>query len=822
MWRTRVTLRTFASITLLCGWFIGCAHFNQDTKPPADIAEILKAAQTSFDRGDFEAAIAGWEKAFPLLIAAGDESRQIDVLTSLGSAQISIGRYDLAIKNMTAARARAEAADDTEQRILALNALGTAYTFAPRAAMAGMTGMDAHADHHPPEHDPEAILKEALSLARETKDAHLQASSLNNLGNYFARSPDRYDDARAAYEKAGHLAEAADALLACRAFANAAVAASETTEHEAAAAFNAKARSLAERIADSHDKAFLLLTIGQTAEKLARLDAPSAAMHRKVARDAYERAITIANILSDFRARSYACGYLGAMALEEGRLDEAEQFTRRAMLAAQQGSLPDSLYRWQWQNARLLKARWKKDHSIAHLDASITFYDAATQGVQFIRNDIALEHGNSPRHSTFREKIGALYFEYADALLHRAQATQGDAILNDRQKANEVAALYLRAQTTVEQVKAVELENYFQDECVHLLKSKQKEVQDVDATTAVIYFIPLADRTEILVSFRYKQFFRAVSKLTAQQLRKLAERLHSQIADVDQADEFEPYQQTAQLLYKELIAPIRAELDARKIQTLVFVPDGALRTVPMSVLFDGNHHLIEDFAVAITPGLELLEPKAITRTHVQLLSGGLSVDRAGFKPLTYVPAELAAIGKFYPDATVLQDQNFIQPRLERAMEERPYSIVHVASHAVFGDDASKSFLLTFDGRMRLDDVERLLRPYQLRDHPVELLTLSACQCATTDDQEQAALGIAGIAVKAGARSAVAALWSVDEQATLELMTDFYAQLSRTSTDGKAQISKAQAMRTAQIKMLRGQRFDHPYHWAGFLVIGNWL
>lgn len=822
MWRTAVALQTFVGASLLCACFIGCNHFDHNAKPPPDIGAILKSAQSSSDRGDFESAIASWERALPPLIATGDQPTQIDVRTNLGCAQISIGRYDLAIENLTAACAQAEAADDIERRILALNALGTAYTFAPQAGMQAMTAMDAHANHHPLPHDPEAILKQALSLARQTKDAHLQACSLNNLGNYFARSPDHYEDARAAYEEAGQLAEASDVLLACRAFANAAVAASETTQKEAAAHFNAKAMSLAIRSADSHDKAFLLLTIGQTAEKLARQDAASAEAQHKVARDAYEQANTLADKIGDQRARSYASGYLGSMALGEGRLDEAEQFTRRAILAAQQGSLPDPLYRWQWQNARLLRTRWQKDHSIAHLDKAITFYDAATQGVQFIRNDIALEHGNSPRHRTFREKIGALYFEYADVLLQRAQATQGDAALNDRQKADAVAALYLRAQATVEQVKAVELENYFQDECVHLLKSKQKEVQDVDATTAVIYFIPLTDRIEILVSFRDKQFFRAASKLTAEQLRKLAERLHSQIADVDQADEFEPYQQTAQLLYKELIAPIRAELDSRKIQTLVFVPDGALRTVPMSVLFDGQHHLIEDFAIAITPGLELLEPKAIARTNVQLLSGGLSVERAGFKPLTYVPAELAAIGKFYPGATVLQDHNFIEPRLERAMQERPYSIVHVASHAVFGDDASKSFLLTFDGRMRLDDVERLLRPYQLRDHPVELLTLSACQCATTDNQERAALGIAGIAVKAGARSAVAALWSVDEQATLELMTNFYAELSRTAADGKSQVSKAQAMRAAQIKMLRGQRFDHPYHWAGFLVIGNWL
>jgi CHAT domain-containing protein len=393
----------------------------------------------------------------------------------------------------------------------------------------------------------------------------------------------------------------------------------------------------------------------------------------------------------------------------------------------------------------------------------------------------------------------------------------------DKRQADAVADLYIQAQSTVEQVKAVELENYCQDESDHLLKSKQKDVQDVDATTAVVYLIPLADRTEILVSFKGKQFFRAKSKLTGARLKRAAEILRAQISDLDQVGEFEPYQRTAAYLYKELIAPIRDELNRRQIQTLVFVPDGPLRMIPMAVLYDGQHHLIEDFAIAITPGLELLEPKQIERTNVQLLASGLSQGREGLGDLTFVPQELANIEKNYQNATTLLNADFVQPKLEKAMAARPYSIVHVASHAVFGDDASKSFLLTYDDKMRLDDIERLIRPYQLRDQPVELLTLSACQSAKGDN-ERAALGLAGIAVKAGARSAVASLWSVDEESSVQLMTDFYAGLSKANMSGdlSKQVSKAQAMRDAQVKMLRGEKYNHPYYWAPFLVIGNWL
>src|SRR3954454_9819354 len=117
-------------------------------------------------------------------------------------------------------------------------------------------------------------------------------------------------------------------------------------------------------------------------------------------------------------------------------------------------------------------------------------------------------------------------------LLQRAERTCEEMPAQaDKAKADAaVADLYVKARTTVEQLKAVELENYFQDECVHLLKSKQKDVQDVDAATAVVYMIPLADRTEILLSFKDKQYFRATSKLTGARLKRLADLLRSQIS----------------------------------------------------------------------------------------------------------------------------------------------------------------------------------------------------------------------------------------------------------------------------------------------------
>jgi CHAT domain-containing protein len=161
------------------------------------------------------------------------------------------------------------------------------------------------------------------------------------------------------------------------------------------------------------------------------------------------------------------------------------------------------------------------------------------------------------------------------------------------------------------------------------------------------------------------------------------------------------------------------------------------------------------------------------------------------------------------------NQQFVKPNVDKEFAQEHYSIVHIASHGHFDSDAKKTFVLTFDSKLTLDDLEQLLRPSQLRDKPVELLTLSACQTAAGDDR--AALGLAGIAIKAGARCAFATLWFVNDQSSATLVSDFYTEL-RDHPD----ISKAKALQAAQVKLLSDQRYAHPCYWAPYLIIGNWL
>jgi CHAT domain-containing protein len=414
---------------------------------------------------------------------------------------------------------------------------------------------------------------------------------------------------------------------------------------------------------------------------------------------------------------------------------------------------------------------------------------------------VALRYGNPNAGSSFRDAAGGLYFQLADLLLQRADSAKDSA---------ELARDLLEARDSTELLKSAELEDYFQDQCVNLLKSKITKVETISGSAAVVYIIPLPDRTEMLISLP-SGLKRVKSPATDKMIEEVA---HQFRVNLEKRTTYEYLAQGKQL-YDWLIRPIEPLIRGSQIDTLVFVPDGALRNIPMAALYDGQHYLVERFAVAVTPGLTLMEPRPFHKENIVLVANGLSTGVQGFAPLRYVPEEVSSLKKLF-GGTELMNQEFVKPNVQKEFsQEKNFSIVHIASHGHFDSDAKKTFVLTFDSKLTLDELEGLIRPAQLRDKPVELLTLSACQTAAGDDR--AALGLAGVAIKAGARSAFATLWFVNDQSSSTLVSDFYTQL-RDHPD----ISKAKALQAAQVKMLADQRYAHPCYWAPFLIIGNWL
>jgi len=609
------------------------------------------------------------------------------------------------------------------------------------------------------------LLERALAQARQAGDAAAAGAALNDLGQ-LRRLEGRADDARAAFAEAAQLARAAgDALV----LAAAAVNAGEPGLLEQAGAALMAAR-------DGTDVDFARIRVA-----LAQRDAPQRAYVL------LERALRSADARADRLVESYAAGHLGELYAAQKRDPEALALTRRAVFAAQEARADESLYRWSWQAARILERSGERAGAIAA-------YRRALASLQAVRQDLILELRAARR--SWREAVGPLYLEFADVLLrHEAAETTPQPRL-------------VEARNVVEQLKAVELEDYFQDECVAGQLAKQKDIDDIEPRTAVLYPIVLPDRLEMLVGMaggiRQLTLPVAAEQLTADAhgFRRMLEKRTTH--------QYMPY---ARRLYSALFAPLEPMLAASGVDTVVFIPDGPLRGLPVAALHDGKGFLVERFAFATAPGLTLVEPQSLTaRADVRVLVNGITEPVQGFPALPFVGDELEELRTIFADGRFLRDREFALPSFENEVRGKPYSIVHIASHGEFDADPKKSFVLTYDGRLNMDQLEQVMKVARFRDDPVELLTLSACRTAAGDDR--ASLGLAGVAVKAGARSALATLWYVNDQASSMLVSGFYRRLG--------QASKAKALQQAQRTVLDDARFRHPGYWAPFLLIGNWL
>jgi CHAT domain-containing protein len=270
----------------------------------------------------------------------------------------------------------------------------------------------------------------------------------------------------------------------------------------------------------------------------------------------------------------------------------------------------------------------------------------------------------------------------------------------------------------------------------------------------------------------------------------------------------------SQQVYDWLIRPVETLLAESEVKTLVFVPDGSLRNLPMAALYDGKQYLVEKYSIALSQGLQLLQPRSLIREQLKALTAGLTESRQGFPALPGVASELNQIASEVRSELLL-NQQFTKKILEDQIQTTSFPIIHLATHGQFSSKAEETFLLTWDGRIDVKDLDRLLRTRERENiNPIELLVLSACQTATGD--KRATLGLAGLAVRSGARSTLATLWSVEDRSTARLMTEFYRELTQT------EVSKAEALRQAQLTLLKKSNYQHPFYWAPFILIGNWL
>ena len=251
-------------------------------------------------------------------------------------------------------------------------------------------------------------------------------------------------------------------------------------------------------------------------------------------------------------------------------------------------------------------------------------------------------------------------------------------------------------------------------------------------------------------------------------------------------------------LYEKLFAPLKNFVGERD---LVIVPVGATHYVPFHALFDGEHYLIEEREIVHAPGATVwrfLASKRQKKSDHALLIGYADAS------IPLVNREIESLQKIFPDAECYTGE---RANVAAFMNNAPrFDVLHLACHGEFRPESPLfSSLHLADGRLTVRDISAL----KLK---AELVTLSACETGVHKVfAGEEILGLARGFLTAGAKSLLLSLWTVNDEATTELMQTFYEQ-RRT---GK---SAAKSLQIAQRSFI--ERGVHPYFWSPFLLIGK--
>ncbi|MGP1384302.1 MAG: CHAT domain-containing protein [Thainema sp.] len=496
-----------------------------------------------------------------------------------------------------------------------------------------------------------------------------------------------------------------------------------------------------------------------------------------------EAAVQLARQLQDERAQSLALGQLGQVYELTEQWEFAERLTAQALMLAELNNSPEIAYRWQWQQGRIFRAQ-----SGRRADA-IASYSAAVKTLREVRQDLVAT--NAEFQFSFRDTVEPVYRDLVDLLI---QLGASEADLR-------------QAQDTFEELQVAELENFFRSAC---LDTAAQRIDQIDSQAAIFYPIVLPDRVEVVLSVPNQPLQHHTVALTAAEVET---QLDQYLQSLNPVFSNEQRLNISAQIYDWLIRPFEPQLAEHQVLTLVFVLDGTLRNAPMAALYDGEHYLVEKYRIAFTPGLQLLRSQSLAETNLQVLVGGITEARQGFAALPGVVQEVEQISTTLPSRVVLNEQ-FTRPTITEQLNANDYPIVHFATHGRFSSNPRETFLLSWEEPISVQEFDQLLGARQIpRAKPIELLVLSACETAAGD--RRAALGLAGLAIRSGARSTLATLWSVNDQSTAQFMADFYKILQDDSQ------ARGEVLRQAQLRLLNDPQYQHPYYWAPFVLVGSW-
>lgn len=837
-------------------------QLSSDTLPVADTTTLLEQGRRHYQAGRFAAAVTVWQQAAETYQIQDSPAAQALSLSYLASAYKELGQWDAAEAAIAQSLDLLQAPGNTtvpanRSRILAqaVNTQGSLQLARgnPEAALTSWQQAEAvydelaDTDGRVGSQINQAQALQSLGLYQQARtrlnaineqlqlqpDSVLKAQVLQSLGvtlqrvGAFAESlqvlqqslrltrqlagdSNTRNDVSAVWLNLGHTWQGlADTPQALAAYEQAA-----TTATTAIAQVNAQLGQLSLLIKDEQIPAAQTLW-SRIQAQLPNLTASRAAIyahvnwvqswvtltHYGVLRDQgpvilqlLSSVVQQAQQLSDVRAESYVLGELGHVYEQTGQWAEAKDLTEKALALVQGLNASEIAYQWQWQLGRILCQGEIACTAEGDREGAIAAYTEAVTQLGVLRTDLV---ANSQAQFSFRQQVEPVYRELTTLLLttHAPQAEVNQKRLK-------------QARDMVESLQLAELDNFFQSACLDV---QPRQIDQIDPTAAVLYPMVLPNRLAVILALKGQPLHYYETILPQAEIQDSLSQMRQSLS---LAFPNQLRLQVSQQLYDWLIRPAEAYFTDANIQTLVFVPDGLLRSIPIAALHDGEQYLIEKYSTAVNSGLRVLEAEPLIPEQFQLLLGGLTESRLGFAALSAASFEVEQIAAQIP-AQIFLNQDFTQTNLQTQLGQSTSSIVHLITHGQFSSSQNDTFILAWDQKITAIDLGSLLQLRQLRrDNPIDLLVLSACQTASGD--ERAGLGLAGLALRSGTRSTLASLWSVDDQSTADLMAKFYGGLTQPG------MTKAASLRQAQLELMQREEYQHPFFWAAFIMVGNWL
>ncbi|MFB2937869.1 CHAT domain-containing protein [Aerosakkonemataceae cyanobacterium BLCC-F154] len=703
--------------------------------------------------GQTEAALNSWIQAEKAYSQAGDETGVLGTKINQAQALQALGLYRRAKESLEELNTKLQNLPDTALKAMGLRSLGVALQVVGDLAKS------------------QEVLNQSLAVSQKLNSDAETSSTLLSLANTL-RALQKPEEALLNYQKAAE--KSPNPLVKLEARINQLSLLVETKKTELAETLLPEIKSEIDKIPPNRESIYAQVNFANTLIKMGH--------NPQAIAEVLVTAIKNSRQLQDLRAESYALGQLGNLYQQTQQLSEAQSLTKQALVISQQLNAAYITAKLQSQMGAILNRK-------GDVGGAISAYTEAVNTLKSLRSDLVAI--NPDVQFSFQESVEPVYRQLVSLLL----------------KSNPDQNKLKQAREVIESLQRAELDNFFREAC---LDAQPQQIDQFDPQAAVIYPIILPDRLEIIFSQSGKPLRQYTTNLPQTEVEKTFLQF---LESLNPFFSSEQRLEVSQRIYDWLIRPIETELVANEVKTLVFVQDGLLRNLPMSALYDGKSYLLEKYNVAVAPGLSLVAPKALAQQQIKVLTGGITESRQGFSALPGVEIEINKIAKGVPSKVFLNEE-FTQSNLQNQIQETAFPIVHLATHGQFSSNPEETFILTWDNKVKVKEFENLLRfREQGNRSAIELLVLSACQTATGD--KRAALGLAGVAVRSSARSTLATLWSVKDESTAELMTEFYQLLSQG-------MSKSEALRKAQLKLLKQPKYEHPFYWASFILVGNWL